>query len=744
MTASPRARSRSCPTSPTSRSARRSSTASAERLGGVGRVHRRSAPAQHLLGDVRPADVRPARTRRASWSRSDACRKTFPHHYIKVNAFDSTHGWEIAAAVVHRQPAGRASPASGWSARRRRAATIRYTTRAATRSTAPRASATATASGRPSARRAPRAMTLGAERTVDLDAALSRTRSVQEVLDQLDRELVGLAPVKTRIREIAALLLVDKLRRAVGLAAEAPPLHMCFTGNPGTGKTTVAMRMAEILHRLGYVRKGHLVAVTRDDLVGQYIGHTAPKTQGGAEEGDGRRAVHRRGLLPLPPGERARLRPGSDRDPAAGDGEPARRPGRHPRRLQGPHGHASSSRNPGMASRIAHHIDFPDYARRRADRDRRADARHSCSTASRRGRAQALRRLHRAAPQQPHFANARSIRNALDRARLRQANRLFAARGDARSSRDDADRPSSEPDIRASRVFSDAGSEARMRPQRPDLRRRRHARRHRGSASRRRSTPPSSRHGLDWEWSAALYARAAERHRRQGAHRARTSSRSRCRQPSEAPLRRAGAARSTRTKTRLYDASSSTTAHVPLRPGVARLIDEARDAGVPLAIASTTTPANVDALLDADARPRARPNVRAHRHAATAVLEQEAARPTSTWLALGKLRLSAAGMRRVRGLGATACARRRRRALHGRDADRWTAGQDLRRAADLVLRCSSAIRDRRCRRRTPASRGSAISARRTAASGWRAMRARASTGERDACSTDATRRSPSS
>src|SRR3954468_12077864 len=200
----------------------------------------------------------------------------------------------------------------------------------------------------------------GALAASSLASVLADT-GVNEVLGELDRDLIGLAPVKTRIREIAALLLVDRLRRERGFSAGGPSLHMCFTGRPGTGKTTVAMRMATILHRLGYVRKGHLVAVTRDDLVGQYIGHTAPKTRevlkraaGGVLFIDEAYYLHR------PENERDYGQEAieillqvmeNDRDRVvvilAGYADRMDRLFRS---------------NPGLRSRVAHHVDFPTYS----------------------------------------------------------------------------------------------------------------------------------------------------------------------------------------------------------------------------------------------------------------------------------------------------------------------------------------------------------------------------------------------
>ncbi len=291
--------------------------------------------------------------------------------------------------------------------------------------------------------------TAGAPDAVDL-AALARESGVPDVLDELERDLVGLAPVKARIRDIAALLLVDRGRRLVGLPAEPPSLHMCFTGNPGTGKTTVAMRMAEILHRLGYVRKGHLIAVTRDDLVGQYIGHTAPKTREVLKRAMG-------GVLFIDEAYYL-YRPENERDYGQEAIEIL---------LQVMENHRDDlvvilagykdrmdtffQSNPGMASRIAHHIDFPDYS---------VDELYSISglMLAKMGyrlapdAETALREYIARRIALPHFANARSVRNALDRARLRQASRLVAATGRA-VSRDDLATITAA-DLRASRVFN--------------------------------------------------------------------------------------------------------------------------------------------------------------------------------------------------------------------------------------------------------------------------------------------------
>ena len=287
---------------------------------------------------------------------------------------------------------------------------------------------------------------------VDLAAEFAAA-GLGPVLARLDEELVGLAPVKRRIREIAALLLVDRVRRRFGFAAEAPTLHMSFTGNPGTGKTTVALRMAEILHKLGYVRRGHVVSVTRDDLVGQYIGHTAPKTKEALKKAMG-------GVLFIDEAYYLH-RQENERDYGQESIEILLQVMENSRDdlVVILAGYADKmdrffQSNPGFRSRVAHHIDFPDYDDPEllsiADK-MLAALDYTLSPAAR----TALTDYVKLRRGRPHFANARSIRNALDRARLRHANRCFESGrplGAEELSTIDAQ------DILASRVFSESGA----------------------------------------------------------------------------------------------------------------------------------------------------------------------------------------------------------------------------------------------------------------------------------------------
>jgi probable Rubsico expression protein CbbX len=285
--------------------------------------------------------------------------------------------------------------------------------------------------------------------SIDLKALLAES-GVGEVLDELDRELVGLVPVKTRIREIASLLVVDKARAALGVEGAKPSLHMCFTGNPGTGKTTAAMRLATILHRLGHVRKGHLVAVTRDDLVGQYIGHTAPKTKDVLKRAMG-------GVLFIDEAYYL-YRPENERDYGQEAIEILMQVMENQREdlvviFAGYKSRMDTffQSNPGLGSRVAHHIDFPDYS---VEELQQIAGRMVTGLGLRlSGDAhEALGDYLRLRREQPNFANARSLRNALDRARLRQARRLLDA------GRVDADMLMTieAADIRASRVFGAA------------------------------------------------------------------------------------------------------------------------------------------------------------------------------------------------------------------------------------------------------------------------------------------------
>jgi probable Rubsico expression protein CbbX len=265
---------------------------------------------------------------------------------------------------------------------------------------------------------------LAPEDTVDLAEARSDS-GVDEVLGHLDTDLIGLAPVKTRVAEIAALLLVDRMRARYGITAPQPTLHMCFTGNPGTGKTTVAMRMAELLHRLGYLRRGQLVSVTRDDLVGEYVGHTAPKTKDVIKRAMG-------GVLFIDEAYYL-YKAENERDYGAESIEILLQVMENNRDdlVVILAGYADKmdrffSANPGMQSRIAHHITFPDYSVPELEQIGALMTRQLGYTLSPDAQ-QALREyLHRRISQ-PWFANARSVRNAMERARLRHARRLLSA-----------------------------------------------------------------------------------------------------------------------------------------------------------------------------------------------------------------------------------------------------------------------------------------------------------------------------
>lgn len=267
----------------------------------------------------------------------------------------------------------------------------------------------------------PTAEHLPADAVVDL-ATARREAGIDDVLGRLDAELVGLEPVKTRIAEIAALLLVDRMRARYGVTAPQPTLHMCFTGNPGTGKTTVGMRMGELLHRLGYLRRGHLVSVTRDDLVGEYVGHTAPKTKEVVKRAMG-------GVLFIDEAYYL-YKVENERDYGGESIEIL---------LQVMENHRDDlvvilagyadrmdtffAANPGMQSRIAHHISFPDYTVDELERIAGLMTDDLGYRLSDRAR-EVLHRYLQKRVAQPWFANARSVRNAVERARLRQARRL--------------------------------------------------------------------------------------------------------------------------------------------------------------------------------------------------------------------------------------------------------------------------------------------------------------------------------
>merc|ERR1711937_546174 len=215
----------------------------------------------------------------------------------------------------------------------------------------------------------------------------------------------------------------DKMRMKLGFDTAVPSLHMCFTGAPGTGKTTVAVRMGQILAKMGYCRGGHVVVATRDDLVGQYVGHTAPKTKEMVKKAMG-------GIL-LVDEAYYLYNAANDRDYGQESIEILLNIMENNKddlvvavagyrdRMD-----AFFSYIPGMQSRIGNHIDFPNYkvdelvgiaevmAR---DLEYEIDA-EAYKT---------FTEYIKVRMDLPYFSNARTVHNAMDRARMNAAIRTF-------------------------------------------------------------------------------------------------------------------------------------------------------------------------------------------------------------------------------------------------------------------------------------------------------------------------------
>ena len=286
--------------------------------------------------------------------------------------------------------------------------------------------------------------------SVNLQEEYAKTE-IAKILNLLDEELVGLTPVKSRIREISALLLIDKLRRNLGIASSNPGLHMSFTGSPGTGKTAVGLKMSDILFKLGYIKKGHLLTVTRDDLVGQYIGHTAPKTKEVLKKAMG-------GVLFIDEAYYL-YKPDNERDYGSEAIEILLQVMENQREdlvviLAGykePMDKFYES-NPGLSSRIANHIDFPDYTVDELVKIAKLmlqDQQYQLTPDAEIALTQYIQKR----KEKPLFANARSVKNALDRARMRQANRIFDSRGQVLTKKELVNLEAN--DILQSTVFND-------------------------------------------------------------------------------------------------------------------------------------------------------------------------------------------------------------------------------------------------------------------------------------------------